>query len=103
MAKVAVIATGGKQYLVKPGDVVEIEKIEGKNGDVVQFDTLMTADESGSNLDLGKPNTSSKVKAKVLEQFRDDKITVIKFKAKTRYRRKHGHQQHKTKVQIESI
>jgi len=99
----AVIKTGGKQYLVKAGDKIKIEKLQGKEGDSVKFDTLLITDEKGQELEIGKPVLKSKVEGKILKQEIDKKITVVKYKAKTRYRRKVGHRQPHTTVQIEKI
>jgi large subunit ribosomal protein L21 len=99
----AVIETGGKQYLVSPKDKLSVEKLAGKAGDTVTFDkVLMTADDSKVN--VGKPYlASAKVTAKILEQAKADKIVVFKYRAKSRYRRKQGHRQQQTVVEIQSI
>lgn len=99
----AVIETGGKQYLVSPKDKVEIEKLKANAGDSITFDkVLLTAD--GDKISLGKPYISGiKVTGKVLEQKKADKIVVFKYRNKSRYRRKQGHRQQQTVVQIEAI
>ena len=97
------IKTGGKQYLVKPGDKIKIEKLTGQVGDMVKFDTMLTTDETGQKIEIGKPFLKTQVTGKILKQARADKVMVIKFKSKVRYRRKVGHRQHYTQVQIESI
>lgn len=101
----AVIQTGGKQYIVKEGDKLEIEKIEGEPTTQVSFDTvLLKTDEEGNDLTLGLPAIEgASVKATILEQGRGDKIDIIKYKPKVRYRRKNGHRQPFTKVEITSI
>src|SRR3989338_10023329 len=99
----AVIKTGGKQYLVKPGDKIKIEKLTGQVGDMVKFDTMLTTDETGQKIEIGKPFLKTQVTGKILKQARADKVIVIKFKSKVRYRRKVGHPQHYSQVQIESI
>jgi len=98
--KLAVIETGGKQYLVQPGQKIKIEKIDGEPNAEVFFDrVLLMADED--DLKIGKPYIENqKIPAKILEQKRDKKITIIKFKPKTRYRKKQGHRQYYTKVEI---
>ncbi len=104
MAKIAVIQTGGKQYTVKEGDKIIIEKIDGEVGNDVQFDNvLLVADETGKDLNIGKPNTGTKVFAKIIEHKRARKIRVGKFHNKTRYHKVHGHRQHQTVVQIEKV
>ncbi|MGE5297733.1 MAG: 50S ribosomal protein L21 [Acidobacteriaceae bacterium] len=99
----AVIETGGKQYLVSPNDKIEVEKLEGEAGKNLTFDkVLLVADES--KITIGKPFLSGvKVTAKILEQKKADKIVVFKYRAKSRYRRKTGHRQKLTMVQIEKI
>lgn len=99
----AVIETGGKQYLVVPKDKVVIEKLSGDEGSVITFDkVLLVAD--GSKVSVGKPYVGgAKVTAKVLEQGKSDKLIVFKYRAKSRYRRKYGHRQQQTTLQIESI
>ncbi len=101
--KQAVIETGGKQYLVSPKDKVEIEKLDVKVGDKITFDkVLLTAD--GENISVGKPYVSgAKVSGKILEQKKADKIVVFKYRNKSRYRRKQGHRQQQTVIEIESI
>jgi large subunit ribosomal protein L21 len=101
MAKIAVIKTGGKQYKVTDGQLLNIEKLEKKQGDKVKFETLLIADEKGLN--IGKPSLGEKVEGEVVEQGRHDKISVVKFKNKTRYTRNRGHRQPFTKVKITSI
>ena len=98
----AVINTGGKQYRVSEGDIIEIDRLEAKEG-LVTFDNvlLLVSDE---NVEVGKPLVSNaKVKARLLEQKRGDKIRVAKFKSKVRYRRASGFRAELSKVQIEKI
>jgi large subunit ribosomal protein L21 len=99
----AVIETGGKQYLVSPKEKLAIEKIEGQAGDVVTFDkVLFTMD--GDKVNLGKPYIADgKVAAKIVEQGRGEKLVIFKYRAKSRYRRKTGHRQSQTIVEIQSI
>jgi large subunit ribosomal protein L21 len=99
----AVIETGGKQYLVSANDKIIIEKLDAPEGESVVFDkVLLTAD--GEKINLGKPYISgAKVTGKILSQGRGKKIVVFKYKAKSRYRRKQGHRQSETIVQIDTI
>ncbi len=98
----AVLKTGGKQYLVKEGDVVEIEKIPQKEGEKVKFKEVLAI--FGDKFLLGRPNIKgASVEAKVVSQFKAKKVTAIKYKPKTRYRRKVGHRQQLTKVKINKI
>jgi len=99
----AVIETGGKQYLVSPKEKLAIEKISGNVGETVNFDkVLLTFD--GNKVNLGKPYLAgTKVSAKIVEQGRGEKLVVFKYRAKSRYRRKTGHRQDQTIVEIQSI
>ena len=99
----AIIKTGGKQYLVKEGDLVKIEKIPGVAGDAVSFDTLLLTDEKGSKVEIGAPVLKTKVEATIVKQDRADKILVVKYKSKVRYKRNVGHRQPYTQVKIEKI
>lgn len=102
---IAVIKTGGKQYKVKQGDKIKVEKLDAKKDDSIDFgDVLLVADKDGKDVKVGAPIVSgAKVKAKVLRQDRAKKIDVIKYKRKVRYRKKTGHRQDFTEVQIEKI
>jgi len=101
----AVIETGGKQYKVYEGDKLNVEKLDKEEGKDVAFDqVLLVSDDEGKTTTVGTPTISgAKVKAKVLEQGRDKKVSVIKYKPKTRYRRNVGHRQPFTKVEITKI
>lgn len=102
--KIAVILTGGKQYLVKEGDALKIEKVDNLNKDQeIVFDkVLLIADDKGVKIgnDLIE---GAKVTAKSAGNIRDKKITVIKYKRKTRYRVKRGHRQTYTHAVVMSI
>ncbi|MEA3272095.1 MAG: 50S ribosomal protein L21 [Patescibacteria group bacterium] len=100
-----VIKTGGKQYKVKEGDTLKIEKIAGKEGDEVKFDeVLLVSDDEAKKVNVGTPLVEGvEVSAKILEQGRAKKVSVVKYKPKTRYRRNVGHRQPFTKVEIISI
>jgi large subunit ribosomal protein L21 len=101
----AVIKTGGKQYQVKEGDSIKVEKLAVEKDETFDFnEVLMVSDEKGDDLKLGTPIIEgAKVTAKVLAQGRAKKIDVIKYKRKVRYRRKLGHRQPYTEVKIEKI
>ena len=100
---IAVIKTGGKQYVVKAGDTITVEKLEGEVNTTVQFPALLLADEQGTAVQIGSPTLPQTVSGTVIRQFRDEKIDVVKFKSKVRYRRRVGHRQPYTTVQIEKI
>ncbi|MDR2006558.1 MAG: 50S ribosomal protein L21 [Acidaminococcales bacterium] len=99
----AIIKTGGKQYKVSEGDAISVEKLEAAEGETVIFDqVLVCADDS--QVKIGRPLLEgASVKAKVLEQGKGEKILVFKYKAKSNYRRRQGHRQPFTKVEIEKI
>jgi len=105
MSKIAVIKTGGKQYKVAEGDKIQIEKIEGKEGKKVDFkEVLLIADTKGTAVKIGDPVIKgSNVSGTIEKQYKDKKVTVIKYKSKIRYRRKKGHRQQKSLVKIEKI
>jgi len=102
---IAIIKTGGKQYKVAVNQELKIEKIIGEPQTAVEFpEVLMVADEEGTTLEIGTPFIVDKaVKAEIIEQGRARKVDVVKFKNKTRYRRKAGHRQPYTKVKITQI
>ena len=103
MSKIAVIKSGGKQYKVKEGQIVKLEKIDKKEGAKVSFDTLLTATTDAKEVNIGKPGLGKKTEGKIVEQGKDKKISVIKFKSKTRYLRNKGHRQLFSKVEIKKI
>lgn len=101
--KYTIIKIGGKQYKVSEGDELLVEKIEGKKGDSIVFDQVFLLVDDGK-VNIGQPLVKgAKVGAKILEQTKGEKIRVVKFKAKSRYRRVKGHRQRLTKVKIERI
>lgn len=98
----AVIKSGGKQYKVNVGDVLEIDKIESKTDKVLFEEILLLVD--GEKIGIGKPNVPGvRVEAKILEQKKGDKIRVMKFKAKSRYRKAIGFRPHLSVVKIDKI
>ena len=99
----AIIKTGGKQYKVAEGDTIYVEKLEAAVDDVVTFDQVLTVVTDGG-VKVGKPLVDgAKVTGKVLQQGKEKKILVFKYKAKSNYRRRQGHRQPYTKVSIEKI
>ena len=100
----AIIKTGGKQYLVREGDVLLVEKLELDLGAKLDFETMLVADEEGNDVKIGLPNVAgAKVETTIAEHGRADKVAVIKYKPKVRYRRNVGHRQPFTKIKIEKI
>ena len=101
MSKIAVIKTGGKQYKVKVGDTIKVEKLEVENGQKVKLDTLLIVD--GDKLELGQPSLGEKVEAEALETAKGKKVTVVKYKNKTRYKKTVGHRQKFTALKVLKI
>jgi len=102
----AIIETGGKQYRVSVGDSIKIEKILGehKEGDTIIFDKVLLVDNGKDSTDVGTPYiTGAKVSGTLTEIGRHPKVTVIKYKQKSRYFKKNGHRQPFFKVQIDKI
>ena len=100
----AVVATGGKQYKVSEGDVVYVEKLDGEVDSTVELDKVLIVNKDDAGGVIGKPEVDgAKVSAKILAQGKSKKIIVFKYKAKKDYRRKQGHRQPYTKLQIEKI
>lgn len=98
----AVIETGGKQQRVEKGVEIYVEKLDVEAGDTITFDHVLMI--GGDKLTIGNPFVSgAKVEAKVLKHGKQKKITVFKFKAKKKYRRKQGHRQPYTKLTIQKI
>ncbi|MBK5241580.1 50S ribosomal protein L21 [Clostridium sp.] len=99
----AVLNTGGKQYRVQEGDVLFVEKLDVEVETTVEFDQILAVGKE-DGLVVGKPVVEgAKVVAKVLAQGKARKIVVFKFKRKLDYRKKQGHRQAYTKIQIEKI
>lgn len=103
MAKIAVIAAGGKQYKVKEGDTIKLEKINLDDGKKFKLDTLLVAETDASSVELGTPSLGDRVEAEVVSTAKQEKVRVIKYKNKIRYKRNIGHRQVKTSVKILSI
>lgn len=98
----AIIETGGKQYRVEEGRYIKIEKLDNEEGSNVEFDKVLMVKDG--ELKVGKPYVDgAKVSGKVIEQGKDKKVVVFKYRAKKRYRKKTGHRQPYTKVLIEKI
>ncbi len=99
----AVVKTGGKQYRVQEGDVLRVEKLSGDVGAEIAFDDVLLFSD-GENLQVGTPILDNvAVTGRIVEQGKAPKILVFKYKRRKRYRRKQGHRQPYTAVQIDSI
>lgn len=103
IAMLAVIKTGGKQYLVKPGDKIKVENLDAEVGkEVTLSEVLLYA--KGEKIDIGNPLVKGvSVKVKVLKHGKNEKIIIFKYKPKKRYKRKIGHRQQFTEIEVVAI
>ena len=99
----AVVATGGKQYKVREGQILRVEKIPGDIGASVSFDNVLMYSD-GDAVSVGQPELGDvAVTGHIVEQGKAKKVIVFKYKRRKRYRRKQGHRQHYTAVKIDRI
>ena len=99
----AVIKTGGKQYLVQPGDKIKVEKLNGKEGEEITFSDVLLLEKS-RKLEIGTPVVKeAKVQAKIIGHGKGKKLIIFKYKPKKRYKRKIGHRQQFTEIEITKI
>ena len=98
----AVIKIGGKQYRVSKGDTLDIEKLDVEEGKAITFDEVLLVVD-GEKVKLGSPKVKAKVKAKVVSQFRGEKIKVGRYRRRKRHHKVMGHRQYLTKVEITGI
>ncbi len=97
----AVIATGGKQYRVSEGDIINVEKLGAEKGEKVVFDQVLAI--GGEAMKTGEAVNGATVEAEVIRNGRTRKVIVYKYKPKTGYHKKNGHRQHFTTVKISKI
>lgn len=98
----AIVEIAGQQFKVEEGKQIFVHRLEGKEGDKIEFDqVLLKAD--GDKVSVGTPTLKSKVSAKIVEHLKGDKILVFKKKRRKGYKVKNGHRQYLTKVSIEKI
>lgn len=99
----AVVVAGGKQYRVQPGEILRMERLPSKEGDTVEFDKVLLIGD-GDKVVVGQPYIEGgKVAATIKAHGKGKKISVIKFKRRKQYRRKQGHRQHYTEVEVTGI
>lgn len=103
MAMEAVIATGGKQYRVAPGQVIKVERLGKAKGDPVQFDKVLLVSDEGRVTVEPKALSSAKVTGEVVAERKGAKVLIVKFKRRKNYRRHRGHRQTMTAVRITGI
>jgi large subunit ribosomal protein L21 len=99
----AVIATGGKQYRVTPGQVIDVEKLDGDRGGAVEFTSVLLVNRDGEILSAADQLRGARVRGEVVRQRRTRKISVVKFRRRKNYRRNRGHRQAVTAVRITTI
>lgn len=103
MTQLAVVKTGGKQYLVKEEDIITVDKINLPEKEKLALEALAIFDSEGKEIELGQPLLTKKIQAEVLGHVKGEKIRVAKFKAKVRYRKVKGFRPQLTKLKIVKI
>jgi|TARA_X000000368_G_C22857348_1_gene634954 large subunit ribosomal protein L21 len=99
----AVIKTGGKQHKVAEGEILKVEKLKASEGEPVDITDVLLIEKDGE-ITLGSPFIEgAKVTAKILRHGKEDKVTIIKMKRRKDYRKKQGHRQNYSEIQIEQI
>jgi large subunit ribosomal protein L21 len=99
----AVIRTGGKQYKVKVGDVIDVERLAGDDGASLELEPLLVVDDDGNVTSAAADLEKAKVTASVVDHHRGRKILVFTYKNKSRQRRRQGHRQSLTRLQVDNI
>ncbi len=100
----AVIRTGGKQYVVKPGDVIDVELLNSEDGSNVEFDDVLLVSDDASDVKVGSPTVQgAKVTGKVLGTKKGKKLIVFKFRRRKGFKKKQGHRQKYSSVEITNI
>lgn len=100
---IAIVKTGGKQFIVKAGDVLKVEKIEGEPGALIKLDNVLMVSD-GEKVTVGAPTVQGAfVEAEILEQTRGEKVITFKRRPRHDFKKKIGHRQHLTKIKIKDI
>ena len=100
----ALIESGGKQYKVSEGTVLKVEKLEAAAGDRLVIDKVLMVNDENGNVKVGNPLVSNaRVEVEVMEQGRDKKVVVFKYKRRKNYRKKQGHRQPFTRIKVLKI
>lgn len=100
MAKFSVVKVSGKQYLVKSGDEILVDKLDSKVNDQIALDTLLSFDDEKLSLQLGKPYITTKTKIKIIEHLKGEKLNILKFKSKVRYTKRQGFRAMLSKIKV---
>lgn len=99
----AIFITGGKQYQAVEGKTLAIEKIEGEAGAPLEFTEVLFRKEGEGKFEVGTPHLKKSIKASIIKQMKEPKVTIYKFKRRKKVRVKKGHRQPKTVIRIEAI
>jgi large subunit ribosomal protein L21 len=99
----AVIASGGRQYRVSPGDVIRVDRMDAEAGSEIAFDKLMMIGGDDADAAVGTPTVAGKVTARVRGEGRHKKIEIVKMRRRKNYRRHAGHRQHYTELEITDV
>lgn len=100
----AIVEIGGRQHIVEPNAIVKVDKLSAETGDEITLDKVLAIRDDDGEMRVGRPYLEdAQVTARVVQQGRDRKIQVMKFRAKKRYRRKRGHRQQFTALQVVEI
>lgn len=99
----AIVSTGGKQYKVAEGDIIDIEKLEAEEGQTVTFGDVLFFNDGTNPVTDAEALAKVTVEGEVLKQYRDEKVIIFKFRRRKRYHRTRGHRQYLTKVRITKI
>lgn len=102
MVKLAIVKTGGKQFLVKENEEIVVDHLPNEKGEIA-LNVLAIFDDQGESLEVGNPLLEKKIKAQIVEQGKGEKIRISRFKAKVRYRKVRGFRPQLTKIKILSI
>lgn len=100
----AIVEIGGKQIKVEKDNTIYVNRLHEEEGQNVEFDKVLLVDDNNGNVTVGQPTVeNAKVTGKVLQHLKDDKVTVMKKKPRRGYKKKQGHRQYLTQLQIENI
>ncbi|MFO8143205.1 MAG: 50S ribosomal protein L21 [Dehalococcoidales bacterium] len=100
----AVVETGGKQYKVRPGQILDVDRLNVEEGDTVNLDRVLLCADDSNNVVVGNPTVNgARVSATSRGNYKDKKVIVFKYKPKVRYSKKTGHRQNYTRLAIDSI
>lgn len=99
----AVVKSGGKQYLVRQGETITVDRVKGNKDEVIELPVLASFDAEKQSVDLGSPELKKKAKGKIIEHGKGEKVRAAKFKSKSRSRKVSGHRPALSTIEITSI